>query len=300
MEKLALNAYDLATKLSRHFGKKFDSFAIGERIEGTLNNKNIYITYKSGEYLLLSVSHNHEELLTELTPLMEEMATGTKPICRYLLQGSHEKEEDARPTIEWDMKDPEKRLIQVVNGRAFSKGAKLHNLTLFGSRKIEDYIDTPERRLKREQEEHIYGIYPGIINPSLVKDYSEVDLWLNIDALSYHIWRCKHDIAKGRIASIDLTEEEYGLEYLAYQTTRFGVDLPKPELDKHIIPTPSYFAWNEFYRHHFKEVLSEAEWNAFIRIKNAKGDISSFLPKGDWHSLMPNNQSMKKVKRDND
>ena len=44
MEKLALNAYDLATKLSRHFGKKFDSYAIGERIEGTLNNKveNIY------------------------------------------------------------------------------------------------------------------------------------------------------------------------------------------------------------------------------------------------------------------
>ena len=41
-----------------------------------------------------------------------------------------------------------------------------------------------------------------------------------------HIWRCRHDMAHGRIPEIDLTEEQYALEYMVYQTTKFGVELP--------------------------------------------------------------------------
>ena len=39
---------------------------------------------------------------------------------------------------------------------------------------------------------------------------------------------------------------------LVYQTTKFGVDIPEPEIDKHIAKTPSYTAWYNFYANNLR------------------------------------------------
>jgi len=103
-----------------------------------------------------------------------------------------------------------------------------------------------------------------------------------IDSLGGHIWRCKHDMAHDRIPKFDLTEEEYALEYMVYQTTKFGVELEEPTIDNHVIATPSYKAWYKFYDNHFKNILTDIEWNEFQRAQQKGLDTTVFMPKGNW------------------
>ena len=131
-----------------------------------------------------------------------------------------------------------------------------------------------------------------------INNLSEVDLYFAIDAMGGHIWRCKHDMAHGRIPEIDLTEEQYALEYMVYQTTKFGVELPEPEIDKHITATPSYNAWYKFYSNHFKDVLTDEQWNAFQEAQRNGQDTSAFMPSGHWTDLLekPVQKSLKPQK----
>ena len=107
-----------------------------------------------------------------------------------------------------------------------------------------------------------------------------------IDSLGGHIWRCKHDMTHDRIPKFDLTEEEYALEYMVYQTTKFGVELEEPSIDNHIVPTPSYKAWYKFYYNHFKNVLTDREWNEFQQAQKNGSDTTAFMPKGNWKDIM--------------
>ena len=107
-----------------------------------------------------------------------------------------------------------------------------------------------------------------------------------IDAIGGHIWRCRHDMAHGRIPEVDLTEETYALEYLVYQTTKFGVELDEPTIDQHITATPSYRAWYEFYNNHFKHVLTDKQWNDYQNAKKSGQDTSEFMPIGNWADLL--------------
>lgn len=153
------------------------------------------------------------------------------------------KKKDAMPTIEWDVKAPEDRIKEIVNGRAFSDGTKILNLRLYNGKGTSDYLESEQEKADRIKNARIYGIDPGSIQDvEKINNLSEVDLYFMIDTMGGHIWRCKHDMAHGRIPEIDLTEEQYALEYMAYQTTKFGVELPIPEIDKHITATPSYNA----------------------------------------------------------
>ena len=94
---------------------------------------------------------------------------------------------------------------------------------------------------------------------------------------------------------MDLEEEQYALEYLVYQTTKFGVDLPKPESGKHIIPTDSYWAWFRFYDNHFKHVLTEEQWDAFQEARSKGKDISAFMPSGNWADSLEDGDTKTKV-----
>lgn len=148
--------------------------------------------------------------------------------------------------------------------------------------------------MSSENKKRIYGIDPGSIKEiDKINSLDEIDLWMQIDALGYHIWYCNHAMAHGRIEKVDLTEENYAMAYLVYQTIKFGVELPEPEEGKYIIPTPSYYAWYSFYSNHFKRVLTDKEWEEFTYLKSKGEDISKYLPKGSWKDLLDPEKTIK-------
>lgn len=290
MLKNVTNSYELYAMLQQKYGSRFACgpfIAIAGRIEGSIDKKRIKITFKPNNYLLISTASTSKEILDELSPILKEVMGNVAPICSYDLQSEGIEEKDSLPTIEWDIKDPESRLINIINGRAFSDDSKIHNLTLYNSKKIEDYLESEQEKEDRIKNARIYGIDPGCIKDiETINNLSEVDLYFNIDAIGAHLWHCKHEMAHGRIEEFDLTEEQYALEYMIYQTTKFGVEFPEPTIDKHIIATPSYQAWYNFYSNHFKNILTDEQWNAFQEAQKTGQDTSAFMPTGHWTDLL--------------
>lgn len=280
------DSWHLNELLKEKYGERLetDSFAaLRGGVQGSLDSKKINITFKGNEYLLISTASNSRDILEELLPILTEVMGGQKPICSYDLQSDGLEEKDSLPTIEWDITAPEDRIKEIVNGRAFSDGAKIHNLKLYNSKDVNDYLESEQEKEDRIKNARIYGIDPGSIQDvEAINNLSEVDLYFHIDAMGAHIWRCRHDMAHGRIEQIDLTEEQYALEYMVYQTTKFGVELPEPTIDKHITATPSYNAWYGFYSNHFKNVLTDEQWNAFQQAQRNGQDTSAFMPSGHW------------------
>lgn len=138
-----------------------------------------------------------------------------------------------------------------------------------------------------ESKKNIYGIYPGSIeNTKQIDDLSEIDLYFAIDGLGYHIWYCNHQMAHDRIPRVDLTEEQYALEYLVYQTRKFGVELPEAEEGKHIQTTESYNAWYRFYNNHFNNVLTKKQFDEFQHKKIENQNVDEFMPQGNWRDLL--------------
>lgn len=133
-----------------------------------------------------------------------------------------------------------------------------------------------------KNEEKIYGIYPGsLVNPGLIDNLNEIDLYLQIDAVQENIY-WKYNMGASAHIDINLTEDRYALEYLIYKTKKFGTKIPNPKKGKHIQLTEEYLMWYEYYENHFKNILSENEWNEFLRRKHNDEDVSEFLPSGNW------------------
>ena len=136
---------------------------------------------------------------------------------------------------------------------------------------------------EKDSNTRIYGIDPGCIKkPEEFDTMSEVDLYLIIDAMSTYILNHKLNMAHGKIPEVDLTEHEYALKFMIYQTNRFGTELSDPQINQHINPTPSYDSWFEFYNNHFKNILTDQQWNAFLKARKNNQDISAFMPTGSW------------------
>ncbi len=261
-------------------------------VTGTFKGKKFRITFVRNECLLISIINSGRELLNELVPFLSEVMGSENPICEYDMQSEGVEKKDAMPTIEWEIIDPETRIKEIVNGRAFPGKPKVLNLTLFGGRKVESYVEDEKEETERIANARIYGIDPGYIKDvELFKNMGEIELYFNIAAIGGHIWRCRHDMSHGRIPEIDLTEEQYAFEYMVYQTTRFGVEFPEPEIDKHITATPSYNAWYTFYNTHFNHTLTEEQWNSFQKAKKEGKDVSMFMPKGNWQDTLEENKS---------
>ena len=288
-KKLVSNAYELNVLLEKKYGERLntDSLrALMGQIQGTLDSKKITISY-NGEYLLLSTSADSREVLDELLPLLTEVMRNEKPICSYDLQSEGLKENEAMPTIEWDLTNPENRIKEIVNDRAFSNKSKILNLKLYNGKNISDYLETEQEKEDRIKNTRIYGIDPGCLkDPEKIKNLNEVDLYLMIDSFGGHIWRLRHEMSHGRIEYFDLTEYQYALEFMVYQTKKFGVELEEPAIDKHITPTPSYNAWYKFYSNHFRYTLTDEEWNAFQNAQKNNEDVSQFMPEGNWKDLI--------------
>ena len=138
-----------------------------------------------------------------------------------------------------------------------------------------------------ENKKRIYGLDPGSIkNTDQINKLSEIDLYFVIDALGYHIWSCNHQMSHNRIPKIDLTEEQYALEYLVYQTRKFGVEIPDAEEGKHVERTQSYDAWFRFFNNHFNNVLTDKQFKEF-QLRKTKGEnVDEFMPQGSWCDLL--------------
>lgn len=288
---LVSSLHELNELLSKKYGKDIETDPFGVlfmgNIVGTFRGEKFNITFEKDEYLLISISNSGVTLLDELMPVLNEVMGIQEPIARYDLQAEGMNEKEAMPIVEWDIKDPESRIKEVVNGRAYSDKSKLHNLTLFGGRKVESYIEDEKAKEERIANARIYGIDPGSIKDvAPFKTMGEIDLYFNINAMGHHIWSCWHNMLHETIPEINLTEEQYALEYMVYQTTRFGVELPEPQIDKHIVKTPSYSAWFNFFDNHFQNILTDAEWEAFQRAQKNKQDVSKYMPKGNWQDTL--------------
>lgn len=290
IKTLVSDACQLNELLEKKYGDRLVTNPLATmmgRVEGTLNSKKISISFRGDEYLLISTASDSRDILEELLPILTEVMGNVKPICSYDLQGNGSEEKDAMPTIEWDIVSPEKRITEIANGRAFPGDAKILNLKLYNGKNITEYLETEQEKENRIKNTRIYGIDPGCIQDvEAINNLSEVDLYFSIDAMGGHIWRCNHDMHHGRIPIIDLTEEQYALEYMVYQTTKFGVELPEPTIDKHISATPSYKAWYSFYSNHFKNVLTDEQWDLFKQAHKSGQDISLFMPTGHWTDLL--------------
>ncbi len=282
---LVSNHFELADLLKSKLGDDVDidsRATLMGKVCGTYKGEKFNITFKHKAYLLISISNTGADLLKEIEPILKD-AMGEQPICSYSLQSAGLEENQAMSTIEWDLEDPESRIKEVVNGRAFSDGAKLHNLILFSNREIASYVEDDKAKADRIANARIYGIDPGYIkDPEKIKNMSEVDLYFMIDTLGGIIFSAWH-ATKRDDKPADLTEEKYAIEFCAYQTKKFGVDdLPEPEIDKHIPRTSKYNTWYTFYNNHFKNVLTNEQWNAFQMAQKENKSVSEFMPKGNW------------------
>ena len=285
--KNSIELYDLFTKKYQDRFEGDPLIAMTGRIEGTIDSKKIVISFGENKYLLISTEPTSKNILDELQPFLTEIMGNQKPICSYDMQTENTTEDSALPTIEWDIENPEQRLKDIVNGRAFSTKTKINNLKLYNNKNLEDYLESEKEKNERIKNARIYGIDPGCIKDvEEINNLNEIDLYFMIDAIGGHIWRCRHDMAHGRIPEVDLTEETYALEYLVYQTTKFGVKLDEPTIDQHITATPSYRAWYEFYNNHFKHVLTDKQWNDYQNAKKSGQDTSEFMPIGNWADLL--------------
>ncbi len=282
------SAFELCQFLLSHYHDRLEAdllMTVTGKIEGCLDDKKIQILYQPMHCRVTFGCEVFTESAMECIQMLTKAMDGEMPICRYNVEENGE----TVLKVEWDSINPEMRISGIVNGRAYGN-AKVTNLFLYGNRVIEDYLEGP----KSINNSRIMGIDLGSIqNPEEVSQYSEVDLYLMIDALSHHIADCTHT-AQGPINPSDLIEDQYAYAYLIYQTRRFGVEFSEPKEGLPMVPTPSYKAWFQFYNHHFKEELTTVEWQEFQRRRKNGEDVSMFLPKGDWHELIPQFQEKKK------
>ena len=131
-------------------------------------------------------------------------------------------------------------------------------------------------------EKRVYGLDPGNLkNPREVKMLDEVALFLKIEELGCTIFKAWYE-TKNSEQPVDVTEEEYALDFCAYQTKKFGVELTEDRTGETLVKTPSYNAWYYFYRNHFYNNLSEEELHKFIELRKKGICASVFLPKKSW------------------
>ena len=283
------DSYDLYEYLDKKYGSRFNAdllVAMTGAVQGTFDGELFSITYLANNYLLLTVFDRDSKIASILINDFNEVM-GNQPIISYEMNHKDKGQDIVKPTIEWDVAAPEERIKEIINGRAFPDKPEITNIKLYNGKNVDDYLETKEEADERVKNARIYGIDPGSIKDvEAVKNLSELDLFFQISGLGHHIWRCRHEMYHGRIPQIDLTEEQYALEYMVYLTTKFGVELNEPEIDQHIKASESYNAWYSFYNEHFNKKLTQEEWNEFVRVKESGGDITPYLPQGDWRDLI--------------
>ena len=127
-------------------------------------------------------------------------------------------------------------------------------------------------------EKKVYGIYPGNLQDiQAINKLSETELFMAISSLDYYILAYKRVQVYNGGRSIDITEDEYALEYLINKTRNFGVELQKDERGK-VIKIGDYAGWYQYHLTHFSKVLTKEEFDKFLDLKTKGYNVSRYLP----------------------
>lgn len=265
------------------FNADFTS-SLDNHVHGTLDGERVVLTFWPHDSIILSAEKGVE--LEKLIPALSTAMDENGPICKYETKDYGKEESDA-VHMEWDIKDPDKRLKELANDRAYVDGTEVVNMEVLNGKTVADYMDTEEERKEILANARIYGIDRGCIKPDAdIEHLSEADLFLTIQSLGNMILAAKLMKALPfQTEEIDLTEEEYGMDYLLYQTKRFGVNISEPKFPRRILVSKEFEAWYKFYTDHFDSFTDE-QWAAFKRLKDAGGDLTEFLPIGNWRDLL--------------
>ena len=151
MAKTVSNAYKLYKLLEKRLGKNrltsvSPSLFEEDVILGTLDHKTVHIIFNPNESIEFNTTPSTKEVLDELCPILKEVMDGSDPICSYDVA-----DKDGLysiPTIEWNIKDPDERLRDIINGRTVIGNQEIRNLNLYGQREVEDYIEKEEDKTK--------------------------------------------------------------------------------------------------------------------------------------------------------
>lgn len=134
------------------------------------------------------------------------------------------------------------------------------------------------------QNKKIYGIYPGNLDKNRLDEINkldEIDIWKMIENRGGIIFWANHDHHIFDISPKDLVETQYALEYLVYQTKRFGVEFNEPKEGSHIERSESYNQWYNFW-YNFMETMDPNTKEAFIDAKCKGESVEKYLPKESW------------------
>ena len=113
----------------------------GSRVVGKIDGKVFNISVKRDEYLL--VSAQERDMLESIQPLLTEYMGNVEPICQYKLTIKGV----STITIEWNIKNPTNRIMEIVNVQALEN--KITELQLFGYN-VEDF---PNEKAKKNGEQ---------------------------------------------------------------------------------------------------------------------------------------------------
>ena len=279
---------DLENLLTEYFEEriKTKTDVIANSVMGRLDGKKFRINFMKDHYMMLFVEENSFMTIKKLQPILTEVMDSKTPICVYSLKRTDTYNLEEYLTMEWDIKHPDERIRALVNERGF-QNAEVFDIRLFNSRRISDYKDNLDW-LDKLNSCKFYGRDIGNIeNIEKVNNADEVDLFLMIYDLSRELTVFKHSIPV-RISYVDLTLSQFALEYMIYQTKKFGVEVSEPKEGRHIIPGPSYNAWFNFYKTNIIDVYTREEIEAYKVLKSNGKDVSFFTPKGRWNEEAKN------------
>ena len=145
-------------------------------------------------------------------------------------------------------------------------------------------------------ENKIYGVYSGNIeNLEEIEKLSEVELFLAISSLDNYILTYKRIQAYNMTRGLDITEDEYALEYLINKTKKFGVELEKDKMGR-VIKKGDYASWYEYFANYFGKVLSKEEFKKFIDLKSKGYNVSKYLPQESYLQYKKNIEEQDKRK----
>ena len=134
------------------------------------------------------------------------------------------------------------------------------------------------------QATNIYGLYQGSLNKEILKrinQISELDLWLLIYSAESEIFWRNNENRMFEIDQKEMEEAQYGLEYLIYQTKKFGVELNEPKEYEHIEKSDSFLSWYQYWREFVFSININVK-NMILKLREKGEDISEYLPKSSW------------------
>lgn len=129
--------------------------------------------------------------------------------------------------------------------------------------------------------EKLYGIYEGCIkDKEVINNLNELELFWCIYELGNYLWDCENYVNKDDKVRMNLDEELYALEYMIYQTKKFGVKLE--ESLSHLKITDSYRKWYKYYADYYEYVLNDIEREELGLLIINGFDTTKYLPQNHY------------------